>query len=129
MEKDQEINQEANVYEVGFHLAPNIAEDSVPAEFAKIKDVIKAEGGEFISEAAPELTDLAYEIADFDKAYFGWVKFSVSPEAVEKIKKALDASKAIIRYLVTSTVKESTLFADKAVRPSREEGTKEENID
>lgn len=142
MENDQEINQESKVYELGFHLVPTIAEDAVSSEFEKIKDLIKKEGGEFISEGAPELKTLAYTISKtvkatktkHSRAYFGWVKFILSPEAVLKIKKALDASEVILRYLIVITVKESTLWIDKdskrIPRPeAKEEGKSEEGAE
>ena len=44
---------------------------------------------------------------------FVWVKFTLTPDAVEKVKASLDASDTVMRYLIISTVKESTLFADK----------------
>lgn len=110
-----------NVYEVSYHLVPTMAEDAVPGEAAKIKAIVTDLGGEIISEAAPEQKTLAYPISktvkaiksNYNKAYFAWVKFTLTPESVVKLKAALDASPIVIRYLIVSTVKESTLLADK----------------
>ncbi len=122
---------EPKVYELGFHLVPTIAEDAVEKEFDLIKAMISKEGGEFVSEGKPELINLTYAMSkvvkaiksNYSKAYFAWVKFEVVPEAVEAIKKDLDASATVLRYLLVSTVKESTLYADKkSGRPSSEEG-------
>jgi small subunit ribosomal protein S6 len=119
-EETKDIN-EPKVYEASYHLVPTMAEDAVPAEADKIKSLITELGGEVISDAAPELKNLAYSISktvkavksNYNKAYFGWVKFTLTPESVEKVKTALDASETVVRYLIVSTVKESTLLADK----------------
>lgn len=123
---------DSNIYETSYHLVPTLAEDSVPAEAEKIKALITELGGEIISEAAPELKTLAYSISktvkaiksNYSKAYFAWVKFSLAPESVEKVKIALDASETVLRYLIVSTVKESTLLADKeeSKRPTKPAG-------
>lgn len=120
----EETTSNANVYEVSYHLVPTMAEDAVPGAADKIKAVITDLGGEIISDAAPELKTLAYSISktvkaiksNYNKAYFAWVKFTLTPEAVEKVKAALDASEVVIRYLIVSTVKESTLLADKETK-------------
>jgi ribosomal protein S6 len=134
-----ETEQETKVYEIGYHLVPTIADDAVPAESTKIKELITKEGGEIISEGAAEAVDLAYSISktvkaiksNYSKAFFGWVKCTLDPESVIKIKTALDESSLILRYLITSTVKESTLYADKDAkrtpRPEAEE-VKEEAV-
>jgi len=116
-----EIEQETKVYEIGFHIVPTVAEDAVSTEFDAVKALITKEGGELIAEGAPELINLAYQISktvkavksNYTKAYFAWVKFTLSPEAINKIKLALDESPVILRHLITNTVKESTLWSEK----------------
>jgi len=122
-----EINQDVSIYEVGYHLVPTLAEETIPAQADAVKAFITSVGGEIISEGAPIIKDLAYSISktvksiksNYSKAYFGWVKFSTTPDTIEKIKTSLDASEVVIRYLLISTVKESTLIADKEKRPAR----------
>ena len=136
--------QESKVYEIGFHIAPSVAEDAVSAEFEVVKGLITKEGGEIIAEGAPELRDLAYSISktvkaiksNYTKAYFAWVKFTLSPEAINKIKLALDESPIILRHLITNTVKESTLWSEKdakrtgkPVEAEGEEGDMDKTID
>ena len=125
---------ESNVYEASYHLAPTLAEEGLSAEADKIKTLITDLGGEIISEADPELKTLAYSISktvkaiksNYNKAYFGWVKFALVPESVEKVKISFDASEIILRYLIVSTVREGTLMADKEKRSiTRPEPAKE----
>ena len=52
----------------------------------------------------------------FDNAYFGWMKFSMSPEKVLELKKKLDLDTKIIRFLTLKTVKENTISAKRFVR-------------
>jgi ribosomal protein S6 len=131
MEINQENTSEAKVYDLGFHLVPTIAEDAVEADFEAIKAIITKAGGEFISEGKPELITLTYSMSkvvkaiksNYSKAYFAWVKFTIAPEIVDSIKTSLDASDTVLRYLIVSSVKESTLYADKrADRPQTSEG-------
>jgi ribosomal protein S6 len=126
-ETNTEINLDASIYEVGYHLVPTLAEESIPAQADAVKAFITSVGGEIISEGTPTIKDLAYPISktvkaiksNYSKAYFGWVKFSTTPDSIEKIKTSLDASEVVVRYLLISTVKESTLMADKEKRPAR----------
>ncbi len=125
--------KDTNIYEVGYHLLPTLAEDTIPAHAAAVKALITDAGGEVISEGLPELKNLAYPVEKQTKAYFGWIKFSVAPEEIGKIKVSLDASKTILRHLIIGTVKESTLIADKEKRSPKPEGAsdkaKEEELD
>ncbi len=125
--------KDTNIYEVGYHLLPTLAEDTIPAHTEAVKAIITAAGGEVISEGLPELKNLAYPIEKQTKAYFGWIKFSVSPEEIGKIKVSLDSTKTILRHLIIGTVKESTLMADKEKRPTTKpepaaEKAKEEEV-
>jgi len=135
-----ENDQESKVYEIGYHLIPTIGDEAVSTESDKIKAFIAENGGEIISEGAAEPVELAYSISktvkatksSYTKAYFGWIKVTLAPEAVAKVKTALDASETVLRYLIASTVKESTLYVDKdAKRAPRPEAAKdsEEEID
>ncbi len=45
----------------------------------------------------------------YDTGYFGWTKFSMSPEEVLELKKKLDLDPKIIRFLILKTVKENTI--------------------
>ena len=128
---------ESKIYEASYHLIPTLAEEIVPAEADKIKSFIVSLGGEVISEAAPEMKTLAYPISktvraiksNYNKAYFTWIKFSLTPESVEKLKAMFDASETVIRYLIVSTVKESTLLADKESKRTGKPAADQEEID
>ena len=48
----------------------------------------------------PKRRRLAYPIKKLSEAYFGWTRFSMSPENLADFEKKLKQEPAIIRYLV-----------------------------
>lgn len=111
---------EAKVYEIGFHIVPNISPENVKSEFEAVKKVVSNnEGSSFITEGLPVLKTLTYTISKevkavkskYDEAYFAWIKFTALPNQIEEIKKELDQMDSIIRYLIISTVRENTMVA------------------
>jgi ribosomal protein S6 len=135
MSKEQQIDQteqdtDSKVYELGFHFVPTIAEDDVAVQFSHLKSMIEKRGGEFISEDFPKMIPLAYEISKtvkaqkkrYTNAYFGWVKFTLTADQIGDLEKEVKAFEPILRYLVISTVKESTLLETKEDKKEKEEG-------
>jgi ribosomal protein S6 len=116
-EIDDQESSEKKVYEAGFHIVPTMATEDVRAEFEAVKKMIQANGGELISEGEPQLRNLAYTLSktvkavksNYDKAYFGWLKFETFPHQIGQIKKALDEMPTIIRHLIVITVRENTM--------------------
>ncbi len=128
----EENLEKKDVYEVGYHLLPTIGEENIQHEVEVIHKAISDNGGEFITEAAPELRTLAYEISKrkenkyttYNKAYFGWVKFEMFSNNVEILDKGLKANENILRFIIVKTVKENTIHTPKvaSVRVSDDVG-------
>ncbi|KKU26983.1 MAG: hypothetical protein UX39_C0005G0021 [Candidatus Magasanikbacteria bacterium GW2011_GWA2_46_17] len=125
--KDSADQADNRIYEVGFHIVPSIPEEKLSSEMTAIKDVLEKNGAVFISEEFPKLKPLSYQMTKvlgpkhlkFDTAYFGWVKFEMAPENIDIVKKALELSETILRFLIIKTVRESTLSVIKpAYRPT-----------
>lgn len=122
MDKDIETN--SRVYEVGYLLVPTIAEDGVPAVYGNMKELIASFGGVVISDEMPRMMPLAYSMVKvvanvrnkFSNAYFGWFKFTMDSDKVLELKKKLDLSPDVIRFLILKTVKENTIAAKRFVR-------------
>lgn len=120
------------VYELGFHFVPTLSEDEVAVQFSHLKSLIEKKGGTFISEEAPQMTDLAYEISKtvkaqkrrYTSAYFGWIKFDIDPSELAGVEKDVKAFEPILRYILISTVRENTLVTPKDA--SKKNGTKED---
>ena len=115
MEKRAETELESGalrIYEIGYHVSPGIKEEDVEKVVADIRKAIEKEGGSFIAEGAPSLTRLAYAIGgheggkyvDFDRAYFGWIKFEAPSEAAQRLDESLKRSAPVIRHIVFRTV-------------------------
>lgn len=115
-------NKDEKIYEVGYHLLSSIAEENIPAEVEKIKDVLSKEKAVIISEETPKLRPLAYQIKKsfggvykkFDNAYFGFIKFEL-PEGgdIKNIDDKMKADENVLRYIVIKTVRENTMYSPK----------------
>ena len=116
------------VYELGFHIVPTIAEEKVANVFGDIKSLLEKNGAVFISEEYPKMRPLAYTMfkneagknEKFNFAYFGWVKYELSKEAAAEVKEVLEKNKEVLRFLVLKTVRENTLYGHKLGRKDGE---------
>lgn len=121
---DKDIEKISRVYEVGYLLVPTIAEDGVPAVYGNMKELIASFEGVVISDEMPRMIPLAYSMVKvvanvrnkFNNAYFGWFKFTMDSDKVLELKKKLDLSPDVIRFLILKTVKENTIAAKRFVR-------------
>lgn len=105
------------IYELGYHVMPNLSEE----ELAKVVEAIKANlskmGAEFIADQYPQAMTLSYDIVKeidnknrkFGNSFFGWVKFALEPSLFEDVKTSMDKNANILRYIIIKTVRESTL--------------------
>lgn len=113
MSKTEMPAAEVNSYELAFHVLPTVAEGEVATVFQKVKDIITKAGGIIITEEAPARFDLAYDIVKylegrnrkFSSAYFGWVRFTVAPTAIEGIDESVGGNKELLRHLLIKLTK------------------------
>ena len=104
---------EVNSYELAFHVLPTVAEGEVTTVFDKLKAAITKHGGTVTVEEAPARFELAYEIVKhlegrnrkFASAYFGWVRFTAEPAAIEEIMEEVDGTKELLRHMLTKLTK------------------------
>jgi ribosomal protein S6 len=123
--------ERVKVYEIGYLLIPTIAEEQLAGEVQTIKSLIEKHEGVFITEDFPKLRPLAYQMkkttggtnAKYNQAYFGWVKFEVNANAVPLITKDIDRNTSILRYMIINTVRENTMYTQKAAYKPSEAGT------
>ena len=109
-------HEHLRIYEVGYLVVPTVKEEDVEKVVAGIRTLIEKAGGSFISEGAPALIKLAYPMPmrendkylEHDRAHFGWLKFELSPESAQALKKSLTADPMVIRSLIFKTVREDT---------------------
>jgi len=113
----EEKESRLNVYEVGYHMLPTIAEENLGGEVTLFKDMFLENGATFISDEYPKLIELAYEMTrsienkkqKFSYGYFGWVKFECTANQARVIKEALDKNEKLVRFLMIKTVRENTM--------------------
>lgn len=125
------------IYEIGYHLLPNIDESEVPVQSLKIKSTIEENEGVVISEGMPKMTILSYDISKdidskkhkFNKAYFGWVKFETDPSRVGDIKSKVESLANVLRFIIVKTVREETMHTPKIPMFKKENISKEEKTE
>ena len=94
-------------YELAFHILPTVTEGEVPEVAQDLKTIITKAGGEITDEEAPAHFTLAYEIEKylegryrkFSSAYFGWVRFTITPTAITELVAEVDGHKRLLRHL------------------------------
>ena len=128
---EQTGSELTTVYELGFHLVPSIPEEGITEQFEAIKSHIEKVGGTFVDEQAPQLIDLAYTMEKrqergyerYERAYFGWVKFEVAPEALEGLNEELETINTLLRTILIKASRENTMIGSLVLA---EEKAKEE---
>src|SRR5438105_6292788 len=82
------VGGEPRVYELGFHLDPELPTEEVKKAYQAVHSLV-ASKGTVIAEVEPEKIQLAYTISrqevsgrrDFSSAYFAWVVYETTPES------------------------------------------------
>jgi ribosomal protein S6 len=107
------------VYELGFHLDPELSIEEVKKAYQSVRNLILKEKGSVVSESEPQMIQLAYTISrqetagrrDFDSAYFSWIAYEMPVENHAAILTAAAAEKRIIRFIDLVTTKEAARHA------------------
>lgn len=107
------LEVEKSSYELAFHILPTVAEGEVHGVFDSVKSLITKEGGEIFDEEGAQRFELAYEIVKhlegknrkFTSAYFGWVRFSMPSNNVERLLEEVDGNGDILRHLLIKLTK------------------------
>lgn len=126
----------SKIYELGYILVSSLPDEKITEEVESIKTLLVKNGAEIVSGEDPILIDLAYPMVKvvstqrqkYSRGYFGWVKFETEGDTLAEIKKALDLSSTMLRYMIVKTVRENTLLNGKMIlrKEEREEMVPEE---
>lgn len=111
-------NDNSRIYEIGYVVASSVPEEKVGKEVESIKGILSKAKAEIIGEGEPSFRDLAYTVVKkvgaknekFTQGYFGWVKFAMDSDAIEAVKKDIEAMDSLIRVLVITTVRDNTFL-------------------
>lgn len=109
------MSEETRTYELSYLITSTTPEAEVETVVSSLKSEIEKAQGAVIAEGNPDFIDLAYTIEKnvaskkmkWSQGYFGWVKFTAEPEAMEVLKKAYDANTAVMRYMLIKTSAEN----------------------
>lgn len=105
---------ELRVYELGFHLDPDLSEGDAKKAYQGIREVI-AGAGSVVAEGTPQKIQLAYTVSrteqsvrrDFDSSFFAWVAYETDGPGHEKVQEAAKGENRIFRFIDVRTDKES----------------------
>ncbi len=105
---------EPRVYELGFHLDPELPTEEVKKAYQEIGTLIASKGA-VVAEGEPQKIPLAYTISrqetagrrDFDSAYFSWIVYEATAENHADIVTAAGANARIIRFIDLITTKDA----------------------
>lgn len=111
-----EDNGEPRVYELGFHLDPELPSEEVKKAYHAVRELV---GEGLIAEGEPEKIQLAYTISrkdvagrrDFDSAYFAWIAYEATALRHAEILAAANADTHIIRFIDLLTEKDAARHA------------------
>ncbi len=123
-----EKETDAKVYELGYHLLPTLSEGDIAHEVSSLKSQIERRGGVILAEEAPKMIDLSYtmskenagKLVKFNTTHFGWVKFEMAPLMAAELKADAGGNSNILRHLLITTVRESTMAPRRMVAGVRE---------
>lgn len=124
--KEAEIRDDAaadegggsRVYELGFHLDPELPSEEVKKAYQTIRALIEKQGT-LVAEGEPEQVKLAYTISrqepsgrrDFDSAHFSWIAYETSAPNHQEVIEEVRADKRIVRFIDLVTDKEAARHA------------------
>jgi small subunit ribosomal protein S6 len=98
-------------------LDPNLADDAVEKEIAKIKDYVTSEGGEISAVDLWGRRKLAYEIDGQKEGFYAVIKFRAEPRVVAPLTKAYRLNEQILRHIVLSDTFKAPLGMSGMRRP------------
>ncbi|HUY05293.1 MAG TPA: 30S ribosomal protein S6 [Candidatus Paceibacterota bacterium] len=109
----EDMGAEARVYELGFHLDPELPTEEVKKAYQAVRELIAGKGA-IVAEVEPEKIQLAYTISrqevagrrDFNSAYFAWIVYETDAPKHAEVIAAADANKLIIRFIDLVTDKD-----------------------
>jgi ribosomal protein S6 len=110
----ENTGSEPRVYELGFHLDPELPVEEVKKAYQAVREQISGKGT-LVAEGEPVKIQLAYTISrqevagrrDFDSAYFSWIVYEASAPDHAEIIAAASANKQIVRFIDLLTTKDS----------------------
>ncbi len=113
VEESDTNDLESRVYELGFHIDPDLSKQKVKELFQVIKDSI-GKVGTVIAVGEPHRLHLAYTISrmeregrhDFSSAFFGWIAYQANTEGHEQVIEMVKEHDDVFRHIDICTTKD-----------------------
>ncbi len=129
----EEGYNESRVYELGFHIDPELPQEEVKKVYQGIREKAAAVGS-VVAEGEPQRIPLAYTISrqetagrrDFNSAYFAWVAYETEGAGHDEMLTFAKEHKALVRYIDVKTDKEAATHAAEMHEIYAKMGEKEE---
>ncbi|MFM2330627.1 MAG: hypothetical protein RLZZ26_134 [Candidatus Parcubacteria bacterium] len=105
---------ESRVYELGFHLDPELPTEEVKKAYQSVRELISGKGT-IVAEGEPLKVKLAYTISrqetagrrDFDSAFFSWIVYETTAGDHAEVIAAANTDKRIVRFIDLLTTKDA----------------------
>ncbi|MEK7604140.1 MAG: 30S ribosomal protein S6 [Patescibacteria group bacterium] len=96
------------VYELAFHLNPDLEETQVQQLYQTIENYVTSAGGIVSFKKEPEKTRLSYPVKHKQQSYFGYIHFNLeSKEELANIDEQVRLNNDILRYLTVKVAADS----------------------
>ena len=132
---------ESRVYELGFHIDPELPSEEVKKVYQSIRASVTA-AGELVAEGEPEKIPLAYTISrsetggrrDWNNSFFAWIAYEAKGEGHRAVISKASSEKRLIRFIDVRTDRDAARHAAEmqSIRmqtPQKEEGVSDAEID
>lgn len=110
-------------YELTVLIHPDLEMD-IEKPLGKVRDIIKANGGEVVKETSWGKKKLAYRIKGEDFAVYVHMEINLPPTSLDKLSNTFNITDEILRYLVVKT--DEKIKAKLAASKARQEKTQTE---
>ncbi len=91
---------ELKVYELAYHLIPELEEAGIRARAQELADLITQDNGSVLISKEPKRSHLSYPIRHKQYSYLGVLEFKAPAEAIEKINAQLKLQNDVLRFLI-----------------------------
>ena len=115
---DENDSSELRVYELGFHIDPELPTEEVKKVYQAMRECVE-KNGTLVAEGEPEKIQLAYTISrqettgrrDFNTAYFCWIAYESDAPRHAKVIEMASANKRLVRFIDLLTTKDAARHA------------------
>lgn len=91
---------EKRIYELAYHIAPELEEQEVKKKMSEVEGVVTQNGGVVVLSRDPRRMHLSYPIAHKHYAFFGTLDFRAEPEKIAAIESHMKLHEGILRFMV-----------------------------